>query len=380
MPVVSEAFTPWTPRTSASRNRSRGSRTTRLNLQSSSSEIMPPSLTAKEDLLESMRAVAAAVEASRLSQRVFENTSGISANRVLQHFDSWSEACQAAGLQCGPSGAENLKRRPRIDEAICLSEMRRIAEMLGSRVLTKRQFDSHANVSSYTVIKRFDTWVKALIAAGLEKSENLRDELTLESLATVFSETTRKMGKIPTIWQLARRTGYCKNTFSRKFGGYFVFKQAAIEYLLSRPDAVDPLTRDLLTVEQRKLLESSPKHAEASPFKFGRTLGFRAFAYAPTYEQEVVALFGAVAGELGFEIISQRIAFPDCLTRRILPGRRKRFCECRIEFELRSRDFLAHGHPTDGCDLIVCWEHNWETAPLEVLELRAEISRLPGWK
>jgi len=42
----------------------------------------------------------------------------------------------------------------------------------------------------------------------------------------------------------------------------------------------------------------------------------------------------------------------------------------RIEFEYESRNFLKHMHPANGCDLIVCWRHNWPECPLEVIELR----------
>src|SRR5439155_22607106 len=43
-----------------------------------------------------------------------------------------------------------------------------------------------------------------------------------------------------------------------------------------------------------------------------------------------------------------------------------------IEFEYRSRDFRTHKHDPRGCNVIVCWEHNWLLAPpkLEVIELR----------
>jgi hypothetical protein len=30
---------------------------------------------------------------------------------------------------------------------------------------------------------------------------------------------------------------------------------------------------------------------------------------------------------------------------------------------------LKHGHRVEGCDMIVCWKHNWPECPLEVLEL-----------
>jgi hypothetical protein len=35
------------------------------------------------------------------------------------------------------------------------------------------------------------------------------------------------------------------------------------------------------------------------------------------------------------------------------------------------------GHDVSGCDMIVCWIHNWPECPLEVVELR-EIARIAG--
>ena len=139
----------------------------------------------------------------------------------------------------------------------------------------------------------------------------------------------------------------------------------------------------MFRAELEKLTPASKSHAStahpAPPHHHGRTLGFRAFPYAPTYENEVVSLFAAVAHELGFEILCNRAAFPDCEARRRIPGRRKRFVRCLIEFELTSADFKKHGHPADGCDLLVCWEHNWPECPVQILELREAIRGLPGW-
>jgi len=41
----------------------------------------------------------------------------------------------------------------------------------------------------------------------------------------------------------------------------------------------------------------------------------------------------------------------------------------KIEFERESRNFLRHGHLPSGCDVIVCWVHNWPECPVEVIEL-----------
>jgi hypothetical protein len=38
-------------------------------------------------------------------------------------------------------------------------------------------------------------------------------------------------------------------------------------------------------------------------------------------------------------------------------------------------NFRDHGHPLTGCDVIVCWLHNWPDCPahIEVLELSSFI-------
>jgi hypothetical protein len=87
-------------------------------------------------------------------------------------------------------------------------------------------------------------------------------------------------------------------------------------------------------------------------------------------------LFGAMAARLGFTVESSRTGFPDCeAKRRIGPSV---WQTVRIEFEYESRNFREHGHPPDGCDIIVCWEHNWAECPkdLRVIALKEEVALL----
>jgi hypothetical protein len=97
-------------------------------------------------------------------------------------------------------------------------------------------------------------------------------------------------------------------------------------------------------------------------------------SHSPTNELGVVFLFGVVARELGFTVMRIQAAFPDCEAMyEVEPGRWQRV---RIEFEFESRNFVSHMHEVEGCDLIVCWNHNWKNCPLAVLELKT-LPRLP---
>ncbi len=76
-----------------------------------------------------------------------------------------------------------------------------------------------------------------------------------------------------------------------------------------------------------------------------------------------------VAKDLSYVAESVQAGFPDCEAKRqIGPNRWQRI---NIEFEFESRNFRDHGHPLTGCDVIVCWHHNWHDCPahIEVLDL-----------
>ncbi len=93
-------------------------------------------------------------------------------------------------------------------------------------------------------------------------------------------------------------------------------------------------------------------------------------------EQGVVLLFGMLARELGYMVEAVQKEFPDCEAKRKIGS--DRWQRVSIEFEFESRNFRDHGHPAGGCDVIVCWRHNWDECPaeIEVLELSGVVKAL----
>ena len=83
----------------------------------------------------------------------------------------------------------------------------------------------------------------------------------------------------------------------------------------------------------------------------------------------MIFLFGVVARRLRFMVHRIQPDYPDCEAVREMG--KDQWQWVRIEFELESRNFLRHGHKKDGCDIIVCWKHNWPECPknIEVIEL-----------
>lgn len=83
-----------------------------------------------------------------------------------------------------------------------------------------------------------------------------------------------------------------------------------------------------------------------------------------------------VALELGFIVESVATGFPDCEAKRRVNKPKDLWERVNIEFEYQSRNFRDHGHDPKKCDLIVCWEDNWQDCPIEVLELCSILDKL----
>ncbi len=94
--------------------------------------------------------------------------------------------------------------------------------------------------------------------------------------------------------------------------------------------------------------------------------------YGPANEMGVVAVFAKACHQLGFIIEEIRAEFPDCTARKRVARGWERI---RIEFEFKSSNFRKHGHDPEGCELIVCWEHDWLESTVAVLALKPYIEQ-----
>ena len=123
-----------------------------------------------------------------------------------------------------------------------------------------------------------------------------------------------------------------------------------------------------------KATARQPRHGGRQ--EYGAPLEYKGLRHAPLNEQGVVYVFALAARDLGFTVEAIGTSFPDCEAKRQMDRKGERWQRVRIEFEYFSSDFRRHGHPQEGCDLIVCWKNDWPECPLEVIELSEEIKKL----
>ncbi len=279
-----------------------------------------------------------------------------------------------------------------------LNSIAAIATQLG-RPPSRSEFISRSGISLHFVLQSFPSWNEAIRAVGLRPySLNARidDRALLEDWGRTVRRNrpiVRNRGRLPR--HVYRRQGkYSPHTLANRFGGWSSVPRAFRHFAKGQREWADvlallpaPVARALSSNAARSQTSESsvssipPKQLQHPPLKgraiYGNPTNFRGLRYEPVNEQGVVLLFGMLAKDLGYLIEAVQKGFPDCeAMRQVAPDRWQRV---NIEFEFESKNFRDHGHPLTGCDVIVCWRHNWDACPdhIEVLELSSQIKSLP---
>ncbi len=244
----------------------------------------------------------------------------------------------------------------------------------------------------------------AVRAAGLQPHRlYLRPED--HELLTDWGETVRKLRAVPSRRAYDLNGKHYPITLEKRFGGWPALPQAFRDFATGKrewadvlafvPDPGEPavgarpacVCRDnpaalSQRIGARRTNASSRVPIPPETFQhpslkdrpaYGEPMDFPTLRHEPVNEQGVVLLFGMVAKHLGYVVESVQAGFPDCEAKRQIAP--KRWQRVNLEFEFESRNFRDHGHPLTGCDVIVCWHHNWEDCPkhIEVLELSTLI-------
>lgn len=246
-----------------------------------------------------------------------------------------------------------------------IEHLQAIARTTGQRHVNRREFERRTGFSRYHVFQRFETYGAFLRAAGLVEAKNAH--LDDDTLLRALRDACLAAGGAVSALKVRRHGGRSASAYIRRWG---IWRNAlvALRDWIETHDPDFPYLAALPTggPDARPCLLPKPV---AAP-RYGAPINFRGILHEPINEAGVVMLFGAMAQDLGFAVERVVSAFPDCeAKRRTAEGWQR----ARIEFEFESGNFLKHGHDPAGCDLIVCWEHNWTECPVEVLELRAEV-------
>lgn len=322
------------------------------------------SLISKEQIISTLQRLA--TELGRTPTREeLEQMGGTSPAVVRRHFKRHLSAVRAAGLEPAPTGPPRI-----IQNQDLLEDWGRVAREL-KRTPTQSEYASAGKYSYRCVIDRFQRWrltpaafvdAEARGALGGEWKDVVEmigsgPELARARWTRRFMSAARKSARAPRVLM-----GPLKPGLPPPLAGMKCVTATMLAVLVASTVLGGGFLRRVLP--DRPLL-GAPMH----------TAGL---AHEPVNEMGVSMLFAMMARDLGFIIESAQAPFPDCRAKmEVMPGR---WQDVRIEFEKDSRSFADHGHDPKGCDMIVCWRHNWKACPKEmmVLELRKAVRMWGG--
>ena len=217
-------------------------------------------------------------------------------------------------------------------------------------------------------------WSDAIRAAGCVPRPPPAIRSGTDQLLVDWANSVRKLKQIPTHLEHDSLGRYSPSTIARGCGGWSRLPDRFRKFAEGKKEWKDVLA---LLPPPGMRPAAFRSHARSTGRVYGEPLDYKNLRHAPVNEMGVVHLFGAMSEDLGFLIESVQGAFPDCEAKqRSAEGK---WLLKRIEFEYESRhNFKEHGHPPEGCDMIVCWTHNWPDCPkhLEVIALGARKSNV----
>jgi hypothetical protein len=269
-----------------------------------------------------------------------------------------------------------------------LEAIRTAVNAAGGKWISKQQFLRSSGFKEADIFRYFPKWSDAVSAAGCTvEPQNIK--IPIEDLLTDWGKLTRSLGRIPTKPEYLIQGNYSVMTFKKNFSRWSAIPEAFRDFAANDPkwsDVIALIPDRPNTIRMEKVTTTAATTTSITPSSryqrltnrptYGNPIDFRGLRHEPVNENGVIFLFGIVARELGFLVEAVQAGFPDCEAKRqIAPGKWQRV---RIEFEYESCNFPAHGHDVAGCDVIVCWRHNWAECPntLEVVELCSLIQSL----
>lgn len=263
-----------------------------------------------------------------------------------------------------------------------MATIMKCAEELG-HVPSQTELTKMSNVNRRQIRKYFGSYKGALLECGLSRSGG-GYRVEPADLFLDWARIVRQLKKLPSLSEYEYASDYSHTPLTSRYGGWMKVP-AAMKHFAEKHGLAEEWSDVLKIVEEQEQGEAA--RAKSSGPTTGSRKGAPVLMNQPIYgpmirpyplilgpmnEDGVIFLFGALAEKLGYAVTLIQGAFPDCEAYRQIEG--GFWQRVRIEFEHQSRNFLIHGHDVGGCDVIVCWEHNWPECPLEVIELKKVVS------
>lgn len=194
------------------------------------------------DIVNEIQRVADLLGVTPLKKRDFDSESKVHSSTVIRRFGSWRaglEAAERGQLYGGGTVTDKMraqKGRDLSDDDL-LTELRRVAQVLGRSDLTIDDINNHSIVGQGIFRKRFGTTRIAMERAGLTvrpQSRRYTDDECFENLFEVW----RHYGRRPSFSEINRSPSKVGGeAYIRRFGTWMKALAAFVERVNAEPDS-----------------------------------------------------------------------------------------------------------------------------------------------
>jgi len=332
----------------------------------------------KEEIIAEIKRVAEKLGVQTLKRNEFEQNTTIPSHTLNYHLGSWNRALKEAGLSPEDSGDTKSGREPKDDDELLL-DLLRIHQETGETP-TAALVTSRGRYEPRHYGARWKSIGEAFMLAKTKFPPKPRTILSSSS-SSLSSSSSSSDAPIPGGDEPLDLSGltveFGRNVKKPKTNASIEEIPVAVEDAENFPEDAEG-GDNMIDKQTIKLIPQTikPKIAKKKPKHLGEPVRFRGLKFAPVNETGVAFLFGMVGHELGFVVEALRTESPDCEGKRCLDTSDDQWEQVKIDFEYRSSDFQKYDANENESDLVVCWIHDWEECPIEVLELQAVIKLL----
>jgi hypothetical protein len=208
------------------------------------------------DLLDDLRRIAAIAKKGRVTIPVYKLLGGkYSTSTLTRRFGSFKKARALAGLV--------LNERTDISDEELLEDLRRVAANLGTNSIAGEVYSVNGGRFETTLLRRFQTWNKALERAGLVvvHRKNIPDDELLSNIESVW----RHIGRQPKFDEMRLpMSKFCGRTYRNRFGAWRKALEAFIGFVNKDEKDADVSGEELSTSEALSFVNKDEKDADVS--------------------------------------------------------------------------------------------------------------------
>jgi len=203
-----------------------------------------------EVLLDDLRIVARRLGNATLTKEDYDQHGRFSPATIHNRFGSWNRALKLSGLA--------VQKRVNIAREELLADLKRVADLLGTRIVTTSHYKTHGKFSRDTFTREFGSWAEAVSTASLGatgwKPRASEDEL-FSNMAAVWEHFGRQPRKEEFRAPVSRFSG---NTYVTRYGSWRKALEAFVG--VANSDAVPDAINENTSQEIATSPKPGPKH------------------------------------------------------------------------------------------------------------------------